>query len=99
MGRHRKDKKQLAFRMTYAEWALMKMLADRSGQTVTDYLVALLSDLYVYTRPEWAERKMIGIYVEADLKEAITDEAVFEEISIGELITRFVLKDFEKLQG
>jgi hypothetical protein len=98
MGNHSKNKKQLSFKISYAEYALIKTIADSGKMTVTDYLTALLQDLYVCDRPEWQQQKFIGIYVDKELKESVSEEAKFENVTIAEFIKRKVLKDFDLSQ-
>jgi hypothetical protein len=98
MGNHSKDKKQLAFNTTYAEYALIKLMADKAGVNISEYLTGLLQDLYIPDRPEWTQPKRFGIYVEGELREAVVEEAMFENVTIGEFIKRKVLKDFDMSQ-
>ena len=98
MGKHSKNKKQLAFQTTYAEYALIKLMADKAGMNVTEYLSFLLEDLYLRDKPEWSQSKRFGIYIDRDLHEAVLDEAMFENITISEYVKRIVLKDFDLSQ-
>jgi len=98
MGNHSKNKKQLAFQTTYAEYALIKLMADKAGMNVSEYITGLLQDLYVPERPEWSQPKRFGIFIERDLHESVIDEVMFENITIGEFIKRIVLKDFDLSQ-
>lgn len=98
MGKHSKNKKQLSFKISYAEYALIKTIADSGKMTITDYLTALLQDLYVCDRPEWHQQKFIGIYVDKELKDSVSEEAKFENVTIAEFIKRIVLKDFDLSQ-
>ena len=98
MGNHSKNKKQLAFQTTYAEYALIKLMADKAGMNVSEYITSLLQDLYIRERPEWSQPKRFGIYVERELREAVTEEAMFENMTIGDYVKRIVLKDFDLSQ-
>ncbi len=98
MGKHSKNKKQLAFQTTYAEYALIKLMADKAGMNVSEYITGLLQDLYIRERPEWSQPKRFGIYIERELREAVTEEAMFENITIGDYVKRIVLKDFDLSQ-
>lgn len=98
MGKHSKNKKQLAFQTTYAECALIKLMADKAGMNVSEYITGLLQDLYIRERPEWSQPKRFGIYIDRDLHEAVMDEAMFENITIGDYVKRIVLKDFDLSQ-
>ena len=98
MGNHSKNKKQLAFQTTYAEYALIKLMADKAGMNVTEYLSFLLEDLYLRDKPEWSQPKRFGIYIDRDLHEAVLDEAMFENITISDYVKRIVLKDFDLSQ-